>query len=438
MLRFSVALDGSATGPHGIDRLLARVDDARLGGRLRLASSQNGPRTRRAGGRLARRIVGCGRSRPTGRLERPLLRVRPALVQRRRTRRCSVHPDEPAARGAARSDAVPGGSHCRLRRSARHGQALLRTVRRRVDPRLGARCCACSRTLTSSQPKARSGCSAGGRSDGRRRRPDVWFVTDALGLAAEIRSGGVSPGELVDDAIRRAEAANPELNFLVTDCFEQARASTPASGPFSGVPMLVKDLTETAGLRTTFSSRAFANYVPTHDCCGRAADEGCGLCRDRQEQHARVRDHCGHGIRPERRVPESLGPLAHAGRLVGRRGSRGRCRCAPARARLGRRRLAPHSGLLLRPLRDQAFARPGLGRTLPERLARAFAERPDLRLGARRRRVSRRARRLRAGRCSLGAAAEPAVPRRGRSGSRAGCGSRSRPSPRFRIRSIQP
>ncbi len=90
-------------------------------------------------------------------------------------------------------------------------------------------------------------------------------MTDALGLAAELRSGDVSPGELVDEAIRRAEAANPELNFLVTNCFEQARASRPANGPFSGVPMLVKDLTETAGLRTTFSSRAFANYVPTHD-----------------------------------------------------------------------------------------------------------------------------------------------------------------------------
>jgi amidase len=90
-------------------------------------------------------------------------------------------------------------------------------------------------------------------------------VTDALGLAADVRRGNVSAGELVDDAIRRAEAANPELNFLVTDCFEQARTSTPANGPFTGVPMLVKDLTETAGLRTTFSSRAFAEYVPAHD-----------------------------------------------------------------------------------------------------------------------------------------------------------------------------
>jgi amidase len=36
-------------------------------------------------------------------------------------------------------------------------------------------------------------------------------------------------------------------------------------GPFAGVPILVKDLTETAGVRTTFSSRAFADYVPESD-----------------------------------------------------------------------------------------------------------------------------------------------------------------------------
>ncbi len=90
-------------------------------------------------------------------------------------------------------------------------------------------------------------------------------MIDALELAAQVRAGDVSPSELIDGAIRRAEAADPELNFLVTDCFERARETTPADGPFSGVPMLVKDLTETAGLRTTFSSQAFAGYVPTHD-----------------------------------------------------------------------------------------------------------------------------------------------------------------------------
>src|SRR6476660_60462 len=90
-------------------------------------------------------------------------------------------------------------------------------------------------------------------------------MTDALGLAGLVRSGEVSAAELTDDAIRRIEATNPQLNFLVTDSYEQARTTTPAGGPFAGVPMLVKDLNETAGIRTTFSSRAFANYVPESD-----------------------------------------------------------------------------------------------------------------------------------------------------------------------------
>ncbi len=43
VLRFSVALDGSATGAHGISRLLARVDGARVRGRLQLAGSRKAP-----------------------------------------------------------------------------------------------------------------------------------------------------------------------------------------------------------------------------------------------------------------------------------------------------------------------------------------------------------------------------------------------------------
>lgn len=87
----------------------------------------------------------------------------------------------------------------------------------------------------------------------------------ALALAAQVRAGEVSARELADAAIARIEATNLELNFLVTDCYEQALLTPPADGPFTGVPMLVKDLTETAGVRTTFSSRAFADYVPTAD-----------------------------------------------------------------------------------------------------------------------------------------------------------------------------
>jgi amidase len=93
-------------------------------------------------------------------------------------------------------------------------------------------------------------------------------LSTALELAGLVRAGAASPVELVEAAIRRTEAENPRLNFLVTECFEQAlevaRGPLPP-GPFRGVPMLVKDLTETAGVRTTFSSRAFERHVPEAD-----------------------------------------------------------------------------------------------------------------------------------------------------------------------------
>jgi amidase len=77
-----------------------------------------------------------------------------------------------------------------------------------------------------------------------------------------VRDGQISPRELADQTIARIEATNPELNFLVTEAYD---VTEPADGPFRGVPMLVKDLTETAGIRTTFSSRVYADYVPLND-----------------------------------------------------------------------------------------------------------------------------------------------------------------------------
>ncbi|HEY6961909.1 MAG TPA: amidase [Gaiellaceae bacterium] len=86
-------------------------------------------------------------------------------------------------------------------------------------------------------------------------------MTGALDLAASVRAGEVSPRELYDAAVARIEALNPELNFVTT----LAEYEEPREGPFRGVPMLVKDLTETAGIETTFGSRAFAGYVPEQD-----------------------------------------------------------------------------------------------------------------------------------------------------------------------------
>jgi amidase len=89
----------------------------------------------------------------------------------------------------------------------------------------------------------------------------------ALEQARLVREGEVSPLELVDECLARIERFDTGLNAFVTVAAEHAReaARSPAPGPFSGVPLPIKDLVETAGIRTTFSSRAFADYVPKED-----------------------------------------------------------------------------------------------------------------------------------------------------------------------------
>ncbi len=67
---------------------------------------------------------------------------------------------------------------------------------------------------------------------------------DAVGMAALVREGSVSASELVDAAIERLEALEPQLQLLVSESFERARKEATGSlpdGPFRGVPFLLKD-----------------------------------------------------------------------------------------------------------------------------------------------------------------------------------------------------
>jgi amidase len=93
----------------------------------------------------------------------------------------------------------------------------------------------------------------------------------AVEQARLVRSGEVSSVELVELYLRRIEELDPELNAFVTvrdeDALGDARAAD-ASGdeaPFRGVPIAIKDLTPTRGIRTTYSCRAYADNVPDFD-----------------------------------------------------------------------------------------------------------------------------------------------------------------------------
>lgn len=88
---------------------------------------------------------------------------------------------------------------------------------------------------------------------------------DGLGLAALMQKGEVSPAEVLEAALKRAEGLNPELNALVHTFSERARkmAAYPlGTGPFAGVPFLLKDLMDNfAGEPLRMGSRA-VHLVP--------------------------------------------------------------------------------------------------------------------------------------------------------------------------------
>jgi amidase len=98
-----------------------------------------------------------------------------------------------------------------------------------------------------------------------------------------VREGQVSPVELVETYLERIERLDPELGAFVTVCGEQAladareKADVPAETPFHGVPIALKDLDTTAGIRTTFSSKAFAQNVPDFDLAHVARTRAAGF-----------------------------------------------------------------------------------------------------------------------------------------------------------------
>ncbi|HQT63748.1 MAG: amidase [Acidocella sp. 20-57-95] len=89
---------------------------------------------------------------------------------------------------------------------------------------------------------------------------------DATGLAALINSGQVSAAEVLDAALAAIDAGEPKINAIATDIRDKAKAQlqTPLSGPFAGVPFLLKDIDLAyAGVRQTAGAVALKNYTPT-------------------------------------------------------------------------------------------------------------------------------------------------------------------------------
>lgn len=97
---------------------------------------------------------------------------------------------------------------------------------------------------------------------------DLLDRTDAVGLAKLVRDKAVSPSELLEMAVARAEAADKRFNFMAQKLYDFGRraiADGLPPGPFQGVPLLVKDLnTHIAGQRSGQGSRLYADYRPDY------------------------------------------------------------------------------------------------------------------------------------------------------------------------------
>jgi aspartyl-tRNA(Asn)/glutamyl-tRNA(Gln) amidotransferase subunit A len=102
--------------------------------------------------------------------------------------------------------------------------------------------------------------------------PCLLSATELRGLIAARK---MSPVELVSAALARAEALQPQLNCFITICGDEALAAAreaerkimagEALGLLHGIPVTVKDIVNTRGVKTTFGAVPYKDNVPTED-----------------------------------------------------------------------------------------------------------------------------------------------------------------------------
>src|SRR5881398_1735055 len=105
---------------------------------------------------------------------------------------------------------------------------------------------------------------------------ELWRMS-AVDTVTRLRKGEVSPLELVEASARRIAEVAPAVNALPTLCLDRARdhakrimqggAACEAAGEagwLAGLPVSIKDLTDVAGVRTTYGSPIFRDHVPAN------------------------------------------------------------------------------------------------------------------------------------------------------------------------------
>ena len=122
---------------------------------------------------------------------------------------------------------------------------------------------------------ALAGCGKGGKTgqtgksgneSGAKSGPAKADFVDLSAQIQRLKNREVKPVELLDQTIARIERLNPKLNAVLTKCYDRARdvlKSLPEKTVAHGAPMLIKDLKDVKGVRTTYGMGAFKNFIAT-------------------------------------------------------------------------------------------------------------------------------------------------------------------------------
>jgi len=115
--------------------------------------------------------------------------------------------------------------------------------------------------------------------------PDLCRQT-AFETVAELKSGKVTPNELLDACFERMGQVDDAVNAIPTKCLERARdrlagfaphgSNSGAAGWLAGLPVAIKDLTAVSGVRSTWGTPALADFAPDFSdyCVERIEDMG--------------------------------------------------------------------------------------------------------------------------------------------------------------------
>ncbi len=195
----------------------------------------------------------------------------------------------------------------------------------------------------------------------------------ACAIVDRLRSGDVSPLDLLDVLEKRIGEVDGKVNALPTLCFDRAREHAKAlmrkpaaeRGLLAGMPVPIKDLNDVAGVLTTQGSPIYKDNIPARsDILVEHLERngGSDLC---EVEHAGVRRRRQHLQRGVRRDAQPLGHVALGRGFLRWRRRGARDRHGLARPRLRHGRLAAQPRELLRHRRDAAehrARRPHAGR----------------------------------------------------------------------------